>query len=438
MKKRLLSIIAILLDIFFLILLFYVTSSIRESFSAAGVPHFSEIELRHFSFVIVIIIMLLYMEKIYTLKYDFWQESYKVIKSFFIAYLLVLTILALSKANLDYSRLFLTLYFALGALLLPVFKRYSKKLLYKFDFFKSRVFVVGNEEEVKLFKNEFKNNWYLGIKAVESSYESVLIVSKSLTTEELNSYISKYLQEHRELFLVPYITEINFAHSTIMEYSNIRANSILVENRLLLKHNIWLKNLFEYIVTLLVLPLFVVVHLILSLLIKLDSKGSIFFKQKRLGKDAKPFLCYKYRTMYENSDAILEEYLKKHPDEAAYYEEYHKYKNDPRITKVGRLLRATSLDELAQIINVLKGEMSLVGPRPYMLSEAKKLGSHQNFILKVKPGITGLWQVSGRNNLTFKERNELEVWYIKNWSLWSDFVILVKTIKVVLLKVGAK
>jgi len=82
--------------------------------------------------------------------------------------------------------------------------------------------------------------------------------------------------------------------------------------------------------------------------------------------------------------------------------------------------------------------MSLVGPRPYMLSEAKKLGSHQNFILKVKPGITGLWQVSGRNNLTFKERNELEVWYIKNWSLWGDFVILVKTIKVVLLKVGAK
>ena len=93
---------------------------------------------------------------------------------------------------------------------------------------------------------------------------------------------------------------------------------------------------------------------------------------------------------------------------------------------------------MPQIINVLKGEMSFVGPRPYMLNELDKLGSFKEFILKVKPGITGLWQVSGRNNLTFKERNKLEVWYIKNWSLWLDFVILIKTIKVVLLKVGAK
>jgi len=142
--------------------------------------------------------------------------------------------------------------------------------------------------------------------------------------------------------------------------------------------------------------------------------------------------------MYENSNELLKTYLAKHPEEIEYYEKYHKYKNDPRITKIGKILRATSLDELPQIINVLKGEMSIVGPRPYMLNELDKLGSFKEFILKVKPGITGLWQVSGRNNLTFKERNELEVWYIKNWSLWLDFVILIKTIKVVLLKVGAK
>jgi undecaprenyl-phosphate galactose phosphotransferase len=142
--------------------------------------------------------------------------------------------------------------------------------------------------------------------------------------------------------------------------------------------------------------------------------------------------------MYENSEKLLKTYLANHPEEIKYYKKYHKYKNDPRITKIGKILRETSLDELPQIINVLKGEMSIVGPRPYMLNELNKLGSFKEFILKVKPGITGLWQVSGRNNLTFKERNELEVWYIKNWSLWLDFVILVKTIKVVLLKIGAK
>jgi len=438
MKKRLLSFIIICLDILFLVGLFYLVSCIRGSVTLSHIPQFNEIKLQHFSFVIAIIIVLLYMEKIYTLKYDFWQESYKIIKVFFIAYLLVLTILALLKANLEYSRLFLTLYFLIGVLFMPVFKRYSKKLLYKFDIFKTKVLVVGVKDEVEYFERELRDNWYLGMLSSKSHYESVIIISKSLKTEELNAYITQYLQEHRALFIVPYITDINFAHSNIIEYGNIRYNTILVENRLLLKHNTWIKSFFEYLLTLLILPFFILLHFFIALLIKLDSKGAIFFKQKRLGKNAQPFLCYKYRTMYENSEAILEEYLLQNPDEVDYYEEFHKYKNDPRITKIGKLLRSTSLDELAQILNVLKGEMSLIGPRPYMLNEAKKLGEHQKFILKVKPGITGLWQVSGRNNLTFKERNELEVWYIKNWSLWGDFVIFVKTIKVVLLKVGAK
>jgi len=438
MKKRLHSLTVIVLDIFFLIAFFYLASYLRGSVSSDDIPTFSEVKLQHFSFVIIIIIMLLYMEKIYTLKYDFWQESYKVIKVFFIAYLLVLTILALSKANLEYSRLFLSFYFLLGVVLMPLFKRYTKKLLYKFDTFKERVLLVGLESETERFKQELQENWYLGMKAVQDNAECVIIISKSLKTQELNDYISQYLQENRELFIVPYITDINFAHSSIIEYSNIRYNTILVENRLLLRHNLWIKSFFEYFLTLIVFPFFLLVHIFIYWLIKLDSKGPVFFKQQRLGKDAKPFLCYKYRTMYEDSDKILVEYLQQHPEEVVYYEEFHKYENDPRITKVGKFLRASSLDELAQLINVLKGEMSLIGPRPYMLSEAKKLGKHQKYILKVKPGITGLWQVSGRNNLTFKERNELEVWYIKNWSLWSDFVILVKTIKVVLLKVGAK
>ena len=142
--------------------------------------------------------------------------------------------------------------------------------------------------------------------------------------------------------------------------------------------------------------------------------------------------------MYENGEVILKDYLKKHPEETLYYAKYHKYQNDPRITKIGVFLRKSSLDELPQIINVLKGEMSLVGPRPYMLEEAEKLREELPIILLVKPGITGLWQVSGRNHLTFEKRKELDVWYIQNWSLWSDFIILLKTIKVVLNKKGAR
>jgi len=438
MKQKSLNLFLLLLDILFLIMLFYMASYIRCSIESITLPHFNEIHIKDFSFYILIITMLLYYENIYTLKYDFWQESLKIMKSFVLGFFLTLTMLALTKTNLEYSRLFIVIYFTLGMLFMPIFKRYVKKLLYKFEFFKTKTLVIGVEDEVKIFAKELKDNWYLGQVYSETNYSSVIIVSKGLCTGQLNDYISTYIQETRELFIVPYITDINFAHSNILEYSNIRYNTIQVENKLLIKKNIWLKNLFDKIMLIVLLPLFVIMHLILSVLIKLDSSGPVFFKQARLGKDDKDFVCYKYRTMYENSEELLENYLKENPDERIYYDTYHKYKNDPRITKIGAFLRSSSLDEFAQIINILKGEMSFVGPRPYMLKESCKLGENQEFILKVKPGITGLWQVSGRNELTFKERNDLEVWYIKNWSLWADFVILVKTIKVVLNKVGAK
>jgi undecaprenyl-phosphate galactose phosphotransferase len=143
--------------------------------------------------------------------------------------------------------------------------------------------------------------------------------------------------------------------------------------------------------------------------------------------------------MYEDSQNILDEYLLKNPHEVEYFSKYHKYANDPRITRIGNFLRKTSLDELPQFFNILKGDMNLIGPRPYMLNELNEIQkSEQEIILKVKPGLTGLWQVSGRNELTFKKRVDLDIWYIQNWSLWMDFVIFIKTIKVVLLKVGAK
>jgi len=117
---------------------------------------------------------------------------------------------------------------------------------------------------------------------------------------------------------------------------------------------------------------------------------------------------------------------------------YHKYKNDPRITKIGHFLRRTSLDELPQIVNVLRDDMSLIGPRPYLLDEAKMMGNHKDIILSVRPGITGLWQVSGRSNVDFLSRIKLDTWYIRNWNLWMDLVILIKTVKTVLFKDGAQ
>lgn len=437
-KNALHTSILLIIDTITLVGLFYLSIVLREMLVFSYIPPFKVIHLEDFLFAIITILILFFNEKIYIFRYDFWQETRKIIKALILSYLLTLTLLALMKTNEEYSRLFISIYFLSLIIMIPILRRLTKRLLYSLTFFNKKVFIIGEEAQKEKLLKEFKDNFYLGQRFSTVDYDSVLIISKGMKVKQLNKLIEKHTNTKEGLYIIPYVDDINFSHSTIIEYSNIQNSSIFIENRLLVKHNIVIKNLFDKLISLLFLPLFLMLHLFISLAIRLDSKGKVLYKQLRLGKDNQNFLCYKYRTMYDNGDEILSDYLHQHPEEVAYYNNYHKYQNDPRITSIGKFLRATSLDELPQIINVLKGEMSLVGPRPYMLNEAEKIGEKQKFILKVKPGITGLWQVSGRNNLSFEERNELEVWYIKNWFLWDDFVILIKTFKVVFMKIGAR
>jgi len=234
------------------------------------------------------------------------------------------------------------------------------------------------------------------------------------------------------------VSQYDLTHSQIYELSNTRTNLIVLNNRLKSKYRLLFKKVTDSILFVLILPLLLPLIGIIALKIKRqDPKAKVIFKQKRMGKDQRTFTCYKFRTMAENSDELLELYLQKFPHEVNNYAKYHKYENDPRITKIGHFLRRTSLDELPQMLNVFRGEMSFIGPRPYMLNERKKIGESLETILTVKPGITGLWQVSGRSDVEFESRVELDVWYIQNWNLWMDLVILMKTVKTVLLRKGA-
>ncbi len=172
--------------------------------------------------------------------------------------------------------------------------------------------------------------------------------------------------------------------------------------------------------------------LLISLLIKLSSRGPIFFLQERIGKNNIPFKCIKFRTMHPEAKDILENLLMQDEKLKMEFEQTHKIKNDPRITTIGKLLRKTSLDELPQFINVLKNEMSIVGPRPIVNKEKNKYGKNLKKVLSVKPGITGLWQVSGRNNLTYKTRIKLDLNYVNNYNFLMDIRILIRTIGVIL------
>ncbi len=173
-----------------------------------------------------------------------------------------------------------------------------------------------------------------------------------------------------------------------------------------------------------VLPLL----LALCLLVRLESSGPVFYKAKRMGRNGTLFSCVKFRTMVPDAEDALQQLLEQDPAAREEYAKYHKLREDPRVTRVGRFLRKTSLDELPQLWNVLRGEMSLVGPRPYLPRESEDIGVTQSDILRVYPGITGPWQVSGRNHTSFQERVKMDAHYVRDWSVWLDIVLLARTV----------
>ena len=172
--------------------------------------------------------------------------------------------------------------------------------------------------------------------------------------------------------------------------------------------------------------------LTIALLIKFSSRGPIFFLQERIGKNKKTFNCIKFRTMHPEAEDILENLITNNEKLRKEFEETHKLKNDPRITNIGKFLRKTSLDEIPQFLNVIKMEMSIIGPRPIVKKEIQKYGKSYNKVISIKPGITGLWQVSGRNNLSYKRRVILDCLYVDNISPILDLRIIIRTFGVIL------
>jgi len=213
--------------------------------------------------------------------------------------------------------------------------------------------------------------------------------------------------------------------------------SLEVQQKLLLPIPRFTKACIDLIFSTLVFLVSLPILVIIALLIYLDSPGPIFYTQARLGRQGKPFRAVKFRSMLPHADRILADYLAQNPEYRQEWEADHKLKQDPRLTRVGKWLRRTSLDELPQLWNVLRGEMSLVGPRPIVTAEIEKYEEKYTLYTKVKPGITGLWQVSGRNNISYEERVNLDAYYVRNWSVWLDFYILLRTIWVVLRGDGA-
>ncbi len=197
-----------------------------------------------------------------------------------------------------------------------------------------------------------------------------------------------------------------------------------------------IKRIFDIVGSLAIIILLSPVLLYICFKVKKDG-GPAIYGHERIGKGGRPFKCLKFRSMVTNSKEVLEELLATDLAAKQEWDLTFKLKNDPRVTKIGGFLRRTSLDELPQLFNVLKGEMSLVGPRPIITAELERYNDEVDYYLLSKPGMTGLWQVSGRSDVDYETRVYFDAWYVKNWSMWNDIAILFKTIAVVLKKDGA-
>lgn len=267
--------------------------------------------------------------------------------------------------------------------------------------------------------------------------DTVIIAITQLNQRDIQKIMNQVQDYASHIYFVPRMENLVTFDTKVEDYDGqlLIANSSGTMNLFGQIFKRFIDILFGIAGCLLLIPLTIYVKVVN---VKNGDKGPIFFTQDRIGKDGKPFKIYKYRTMVLGADKILEKLM---ADDPAIREEYtinKKLENDPRITKAGKFLREKSLDEFPQFINVIKGEMSVVGPRPYLPREKKDMGENYKYIVAMKPGLSGMWQTHGRSDVNFEERTILDNYYSHNWNVWLDLTIIYRTISIVLHGRGAK
>jgi undecaprenyl-phosphate galactose phosphotransferase len=271
----------------------------------------------------------------------------------------------------------------------------------------------------------------------KTGVQKVMVIAPGLNQQKIQDIVYELQPLVKNISFIPDMGTLPLATMDLESLVDGHIVMFRLRNNLKNKWNRTVKFVFDWIATLLGGIVIAPVFLLISLWIKLDSPGPAIFKQKRIGQHGREFYCYKFRTMCVDAQARLDELLETDEKARQEWKENFKLKDDPRITHSGKFLRSTSLDELPQIFNVLKGEMSLVGPRPIISQEIHYYGKFIEDYYMVRPGITGRWQTSGRSDTGYERRVQMDTWYVRNWDFWFDIVLLWRTMKVVIQQKGA-
>ncbi len=435
------------------------------------IPNGGTLHISWFSFWIVfplLYLIFINIEQLYSRRMQFWKLIEKLFYASIYAIVSIILFLYVGQIAASTSRLFIIL-FGIISFLFLIFSRYIvKKIFERFGVLQIPILIIGAGKTAEILAKCILDDVGMGYKVIgllednnvedgilkkfpvlggfadaesvikKTGVQNLLIAAPGLEQVTLVKLIDAVQPLVKSVGVVPNLVGVPMSGVEIESLLNEKIMILYLKNNLVKPVNKLLKIFFEIILTVISIVIFSPVLCIIALLIYLDSKGPIIYDGKRVGQGEKEFKCYKFRSMYVNGEEILANYLQNNNDKLQEWQIFHKLNDDPRVTLVGKFLRKTSLDELPQIFNVLMGHMSLVGPRPYLKNEIKEMGEAKNIILLAKPGITGYWQVNGRSDVSFEERVKMDCWYVKNWSLWIDLLIIFKTIKVVINKTGAK
>ncbi len=443
---------------------FFIAYNLKIAFHQAGLltvktPHIQT--YIQYWYLLLIYIFFYYFYKIYNMRPTFWQELKRIIKANIISTVFIFFILALLKISQEVSRFIIISMGVISVILVPTAKYLAKYLLYRFGLWQADALIIADVDDgFESFMKGMNDNWYVGYRP-GYTLEVHSDVDPDSLTELTRDRLEEIIKSNNIVLPILYKIDKNKFYDIFIKldtfFDNIKlipdlhslfVNNISIEgdgenllinfnNNLQKVNNRIVQYLFNKTASVLLAVFISPVMLIVTVLIKLDSKGPVIYRAKRIGYKERDIYVYKFRTMFGDADKKLEEILNSSPEVKREFEENFKLKDDPRVTRIGRFLRKTSLDELPQIFNVLKGEMNLVGPRPIVRAEVQKYGEAFYELIKVKPGISGLWQISGRNDIEYDRRVQLDLFYIKNWSLWMDITIMLKTFIAVIQGRGA-
>ncbi|KKW50394.1 UDP-phosphate galactose phosphotransferase, partial [Pantoea ananatis] len=401
----------------------------------------------------------------YTYRKPFWFELKEIVKTLVVFSLLDLALIAFSKW--DFSRMVWVFSWSYALLLLPLMRAGVKSAINRAGQWQKETIIIGSGRNATEAYAALQSEEILGYNVqafisvedapLQQSVNGVPVISandinwQTIDRDNVQFIVAmEYEQQPERDRWLKFLSKMNCRSVSVIptlrgvplygtDMSFIFSHEVMilrVSNNLAKHSSRFLKRGFDIVVASLLLLFLAPVFALLCYMVKRDG-GNAIYGHERVGQDGKKFKCLKFRSMVTNSKEVLENLLATSEEARREWDKDFKLKNDPRITRIGGFLRKTSLDELPQLWNVIRGEMSLVGPRPVIEAELERYAGDVDYYLMAKPGMTGLWQVSGRNDIDYDTRVYFDSWYVKNWALWTDIAILFKTAGVVLRRDGA-